>query len=112
MALPKKKTTPPKTKAPAAKPRGPGRPRAERKLVKVIAYLDDAVRKRVVTASRAAGFRSVSSWAAQVLEREARSQLRTGEIPRHVMEEIFRDAIPDPTGSIRKAVREERDSGW
>ena len=100
------KTTTKKT--PLAAARGRGRPRAEHKLEKLIAYMLPETLGAARKAARTSGARSLSSWASQVLEREARRVLRTGVIPLDVLE---LPSAPDPTGSIRKAVREERDSG-
>jgi hypothetical protein len=55
------------------------------------------------------GARSLSAWASSVLEREASRVLRTGVIPLDVLE---LPSAPDPGGSIRAAVRAERDKGW
>lgn len=86
-----------------------GRPRAEHKLEKLIAYLPPGTLAVTKKAARAAGARSLSSWASRVLEREARRVLRTGVIPLDVLE---LPSARDPEGSVRKAVREERDASW
>jgi hypothetical protein len=86
-----------------------GRPRAEHKLEKLIAYLPPGTLAVTKKAARAAGARSLSAWASWVLEREASRVLRTGVIPIEVLE---LPSAPDPRGSVRKAVRRERDAGW
>jgi hypothetical protein len=80
----------------------------QRKLEKLVAYMSPARLATARKASRAAGARSLSSWASEVIEREARRQLRTGTIPRSYFET---EGPADPEGTVRKAVREERESG-
>jgi hypothetical protein len=88
------------------KPRG--RPRGGQKLEKLIAYLPPGALAATKRAARAAGARSLSAWASAVLEREARRTLRTGLVPLDLLD------LPspvDPTGAVRRAVRDERDAG-
>jgi hypothetical protein len=88
---------------------GRGRPRADHELEKLIAYLPPGGLARTKKAARVSGARSLSAWASAVLEREASRVLRTGVIPLDVLD---LPSAPDHRGSVRKAVREERDRGW
>lgn len=92
----------------SSKPAKRGRPRAAHKLEKLVAYLRGEELATVRRAARAAGARSLSSWASEVLTREARRRLRTGEIPLSYFETEGPD---DPAGSVRDALREEREGG-
>jgi len=98
-----------KTATLPVKRRRRGRPPAEHKLEKLIAYMPHESLVAAKNAARRAGARSLSSWAASVLEREASRLLRTGIVPLWVLD---MPSGSDPTGSVRKAIREERDSGW
>jgi hypothetical protein len=101
------------------KKRRAGRPKAEKKHVRLVAYIDPDVRDRIHELARADGFPSVSAWAGWVLATASRSQgfaqtrddaaFRSGKIPRHVYEAKL---PPDPDGLVMKALLEERESGY
>ncbi len=95
----------------SSRPKAPrrGRPPAEHKLQKLIAYLSPDTLAATKKAARRAGARSLSAWASAVLEREAARVLRTGVIPLDVLD------LPsgsDPRASVRKQVRREREEGF
>jgi hypothetical protein len=89
-------------------PAARGRPRAEHKLEKLVAYMPGEGLATARRAARAAGARSLSSWASQVLAREAARVLRTGEVPLDYFET---EGPGDPRASVRKALRDERARG-
>lgn len=86
-----------------------GRPRAEQKLEKLIAYLPPEAIAITRKAARVAGSRSLSAWASGVLEREAKRILRDGKIPLGVLE---LPSASDRSGSVRRAVQEDREASW
>ncbi len=86
-----------------------GRPLAQQKLEKLVAYLPREAIEATRKAARLAGSRSLSAWASGVLEREAHRILRDGKIPLGVLE--LPSAL-DRSGSVRRAVQEEREAGW
>lgn len=91
----------------AARPAG--RPRSKVHVERLVAYLRPKELAAVKRAARKAGARSLSSWVAAVLSREASVERRTGRVPQWV---IDMPSVPDPNATLRQIVREERDSGW
>jgi hypothetical protein len=92
---------------PMKRKRKRGRPRLESRVERLVAYMPHAALVKAKKAAAAAR-RSFSSWVAEILEREARRQLRAGEIPLSFFET---KGPPDPKAGVRRALARERERG-
>jgi hypothetical protein len=81
-----------------------GRPTLKDKRCKLIAYVKPNVLRDAKRAAARANGISLSSWAALVLEREAR---RVGSRP--LPEDVYLPGPADPAGLTRQALRDDRE---